>query len=319
MDILITGGTGSFGRAYVRYLLEKGDYDRIVIYSRSEYLHWCMRQENDDPRLRFFLGDVRDRDRLRLALSGVSHVVHAAALKQVDALEYNPSEAVRTNVLGADNLIHACNEAGVERCVALSTDKAVSPCNLYGATKATMERMMIAANMYDGCRFSCTRYGNVWGSRGSIVERLLHCQPEDTIYITDPTMTRFFMRLEHAVSFVACALGTMRGGEVFVPILPSVRLGDLIDSLCPENPKEVIGARPGEKWHEAMVSPEEGRRAIYDEENGRIVVFPSVDLPVDRAQVYDGGASVAYTSADKTLLGDAARDFMATMKLNTER
>jgi len=282
MDILVTGGTGSFGQAFVRHLLGGQEYRRIIIYSRSEYLQWQMRQTFKDDRLRFFLGDVRDRDRLQLAMAGVSHVVHAAALKQVDAMEYNPTEAVATNIHGTANVIWAANACGVEKCLALSTDKAVSPANLYGATKATVERFMVAANVYDACRFACTRYGNVWGSRGSVVEYFRRvAMTQDPVKITDPDMTRFLMSLGQAVLFVQSSLAALIGGEVFVPKLPSVSLRDLADALVPSRIHEVIGIRPGEKMHESMVSVDEGRRTA---DNGsEYVIHPEIELPDGRA------------------------------------
>ena len=259
--ILITGGTGSFGKAFVSRLLQKfPDINRIVIYSRDELKQWELQQrfpEDQYPALRFFLGDVRDRDRLCRALEGIDTVVHAAALKQVPAAEYNPMEFINTNVLGAENIVQACLDANVRRVVALSTDKAAAPINLYGATKLCSDKLFIAANNIKGnrdLRFSVVRYGNVMGSRGSVIPFFLEKAKSGVLPITDPGMTRFNISLNEGVAMVLWALEQALGGEVFVPKIPSYRITDVADAIGPSCEKPVIGIRPGEKIHEEMIT-----------------------------------------------------------------
>lgn len=276
-DILITGGTGSFGRALVKHLL-KQDPRRIIVYSRDELKQYDMQREfSGDERLRFFLGDVRDAERLRRAFCGVDYVVHAAALKQVPACEYNPQEAVKTNVFGACNVVEAAIDMGVKRVVALSTDKACNPANLYGATKLAAEKIFIAGNNLAGALdtgFAVVRYGNVVGSRGSVVP-LFRKQAEEggPITITDQAMTRFWITLQEAVDFVLQCLSIMHGGEVFVPKLPSAGIMDVIDAVLAERnaagvvgikaPElKVVGIRPGEKLHETLITAEEAPKTI---------------------------------------------------------
>lgn len=278
-SILVTGGTGSFGRAFLSRVLESHDPARVVIFSRDELKQWEMRQAHeDDPRVRFFLGDIRDRDRLAMALRGVDYVVHSAALKQVDTAEYNPMEFVKTNVLGSENVIQASLEAGVRKVVALSTDKASSPVNLYGATKLTADKLFISSNHYaasGGTRFSVVRYGNVMGSRGSVIPyfRALAEQGEP-LPITDPRMTRFFITLPQAVDFVVDTFSTMSGGELFVPRIPSMRITDLAEAIAPGASTTVVGIRPGEKLHEEMISSEDSRRTVQQQH--RYVVQPTL-------------------------------------------
>ena len=259
--ILITGGTGSFGKAFVSRLLQKfPDINRIVIYSRDELKQWELQQrfpEDQYPALRFFLGDVRDRDRLCRALEGIDTVVHAAALKQVPAAEYNPMEFINTNVLGAENIVQACLDANVRRVVALSTDKAAAPINLYGATKLCSDKLFIAANNIKGnrdLRFSVVRYGNVMGSRGSVIPFFLEKAKTGVLPITDLAMTRFNISLNEGVAMVLWALEQALGGEVFVPKIPSYRITDVADAIGPSCEKPVIGIRPGEKIHEEMIT-----------------------------------------------------------------
>jgi len=265
-SVLVTGGTGSFGRHFVDYLLHHTEVARVVVFSRDELKqHQMQEQYAGQPRLRFFLGDVRDRDRLMRAFDGVHVVVHAAALKQIPAAEYNPFEFVKTNVLGAQNIIDSAIDRHVEKVLALSTDKASSPVNLYGATKLVSDRLFVAGNAYAGqkpTRFSVVRYGNVVGSRGSVVWRLKQIQPGETFHLTDPRMTRFWITLDQAVRFVMASLDEMRGGEIFVPKLPSMKLTDLIAALAPEVHLKTTGIRPGEKLHEEMISADESRRAV---------------------------------------------------------
>ena len=259
--ILITGGTGSFGKAFIASLLNRyPDISRIVVYSRDELKQWELQQkypETEYPQLRFFLGDVRDQNRLRRALERVDTVVHAAALKQVPAAEYNPMEFVKTNVLGAENLIQACFDTGVQRVVALSTDKAAAPINLYGATKLCSDKLFIAANNIKGdrdLRFSVVRYGNVMGSRGSVIPFFLDKARSGVLPITDPQMTRFNISLLDGVEMVLWTLNNALGGELFVPKIPSYRITDVADAIGPNCEKPIIGIRPGEKIHEEMIT-----------------------------------------------------------------
>ncbi|MEV8376898.1 UDP-N-acetylglucosamine 4,6-dehydratase (inverting) [Kribbella sp. NPDC056861] len=266
-DILVTGGTGSFGRAFIRHALERLDPRRVIVFSRDELKQWEVRAAfGDDPRLRFFLGDVRDRARLMRAMHRVDYVVHAAALKQVDSGEYNPWEFVQTNVIGSQNVIEAAIDSGVKKVVALSTDKASSPINLYGATKLTADKLFINGNHYAAAyetRFSVVRYGNVMGSRGSIIPkfRALH-EAGQSLPITDLRCTRFLITLPDAVQFVVDSFELMTGGELYVPRIPSMKVTDLAEAIAPGASMHDVGLRPGEKLHEEMISPEEGRRAL---------------------------------------------------------
>lgn len=259
--ILITGGTGSFGKAFIASVLQRfPDIRRIVVYSRDELKQWELQQQypiTEYPQLRFFLGDVRDQDRLRRAFEQVDTVVHAAALKQVPAAEYNPMEFVKTNVLGAENLIQACLDTGVKRVVALSTDKAAAPINLYGATKLCSDKLFVAANNIKGSRdlrFSVVRYGNVMGSRGSVIPFFLNRAREGVLPITDPEMTRFNISLQDGVNMVLWALDHALGGELLVPKIPSYRITDVAEAIGPGCEKPVVGIRPGEKIHEEMIT-----------------------------------------------------------------
>lgn len=262
--ILITGGTGSFGKTFTSLLLKEWNPDSIRIYSRGELLQWEMQQEIHDDRLRFFIGDVRDKDRLYRAMNDVDIVVHAAALKQVPAAEYNPMEAVKTNIDGAANIINASIDNGVERVMALSTDKAVHPVNLYGATKMVAEKLFVQGNAYVGernTRFACTRYGNVVGSRGSIIPLFLGQRKQGRVTVTDERMTRFWLTLEQGAYFVAQCIETMKGGEIFVPRIPSMRIIDLAKVVAPGCEVEIIGIRPGEKLHEVLLTEDEARHS----------------------------------------------------------
>jgi len=278
-SILITGGTGSLGKALVRYLLENTQARRIVIFSRDELKQLGMRKDFDnDPRLRWFLGDVRDIERLKRAFHGVDFVIHAAALKQVDTGEYNPMEFIKTNVLGSQNVIDASIESGVKRVVALSTDKASSPINLYGATKLTADKLFVAANNYSfsyGTIFSVVRYGNVMGSRGSVIPFFKEfAEKGKPLPITDLRMTRFLISIEDAVKFVIESLFIMSGGELYVPRIPSMKIIDLAQAIAPGASMVEIGMRPGEKLHEEMISADDSRRTIILE--NRYVVTPVV-------------------------------------------
>lgn len=279
-SILITGGSGSLGKALVRQLLDKAEVRRIAIYSRDELKQFHMRSEfEDDSRLRWFIGDVRDKDRLVRAMHGVDYVVHAAALKQVDTGEYNPMEFIKTNVIGSQNVIEASIEAGVSKVVALSTDKASSPINLYGATKLTADKLFIAANNYSqsyGTKFCVVRYGNVMGSRGSVIPFFQNLAVEGKpLPITDLRMTRFWISIEHAVKFVLDSCEIMQGGELYVPRIPSMRIVDLASAISPNSDIVEIGIRPGEKLHEEMISAEDSRRTIRVS-GDRFLVLPIV-------------------------------------------
>lgn len=268
-SILITGGTGSFGKAFVRTVLQRHpDIRRLVVFSRDELKQFEMAQvfsEKKYPGLRYFIGDVRDESRLRRALEGIDIVVHAAALKQVPAAEYNPFECIKTNVLGAQNLIEACLSNGVQRVVALSTDKAAAPVNLYGATKLCSDKLFIAANNITGrrdLRFSVVRYGNVMGSRGSVIPFFLERRKGGVLPITDPRMTRFNISLQEGVDMVLWSIDNAWGGEVLVPKIPSYRITDVATAVAPECRQEVIGIRPGEKIHEEMITSSDAASTV---------------------------------------------------------
>lgn len=256
-SILVTGGTGSFGQRFVRTILKHYNPARVVVISRDELKQFEMQQVFDEPCMRYFIGDVRDRERLVQAMKGVDYVVHAAALKQVPAAEYNPMECIKTNIYGADNVIHAALANRVEKVIALSTDKAANPVNLYGATKLASDKLFVAANNVAGSqstRFAVVRYGNVVGSRGSVVPYFAQLigQGAEQLPITDPTMTRFWISLDEGIQCVVNSFRRMQGGEIFVPKLPSSRITDLAKAMAPHLPQTVIGIRPGEKLHEVM-------------------------------------------------------------------
>lgn len=261
-SILVTGGTGSFGQKFIKKLLDEHELSRLVVYSRDELKQYEMAQEINHPKLRYFLGDVRDQARLERALNGIDIIVHAAALKQVPAAEYNPIEFIQTNIMGAENIINASINTGVKKVVALSTDKAVNPMNLYGATKLCSDKLFVAGNNLstrDGPRFSVVRYGNVVGSRGSVIPFFKERRASGKLPITDIRMTRFWITLEEGSAFVEKCLGLMRGGEVFIPKIPSMKIVDLATAMAPECEHEIIGIRPGEKLHELMVPSDEAR------------------------------------------------------------
>ena len=278
-SLLITGGTGSFGKAFLEQVLEQHDPSRVVIFSRDELKQYEMKQQwGDDERVRFFLGDIRDQDRLRMALRGVDYVVHAAALKQVDTAEYNPMEYVKTNILGSENVIQASLDTGVKKVVALSTDKASSPVNLYGATKLTADKLFISSNHYavaGGTRFAVVRYGNVMGSRGSVIPFFRNLTSAgEPLPITDRRMTRFWITLPQAVDFVIDSFADMAGGELYVPRIPSMRVVDLAEAIAPGSKTIEVGIRPGEKLHEEMISTEDARRTVR--RSDRYVVQPTL-------------------------------------------
>jgi UDP-N-acetylglucosamine 4,6-dehydratase len=263
--ILITGGTGSFGKKFTEIVLSKYNPKKLIIFSRDELKQFEMAKQFDGPNIRYFIGDVRDRERLERAFDGVDIVIHTAALKQIPAAEYNPIEPIKTNIMGAVNVIDMAINCGVEKVVALSTDKAVNPINLYGATKLCSDKLFVAANSYSGrrqVRFSVVRYGNVVGSRGSVIPFFEEKRKTGVIPITDERMTRFWVTLEQGVEFVIKCLGLMHGGEIFVPKIPSMSIVDLAEAIAPDCKHEVTGIRPGEKLHEVMISADDARHTV---------------------------------------------------------
>ncbi|MBK9264078.1 MAG: UDP-N-acetylglucosamine 4,6-dehydratase (inverting) [Polyangiaceae bacterium] len=298
--ILVTGGTGSFGTAMVRRLLDEFSPRKVIVFSRDEQKHYLMQAQFDDPRVRFFVGDVRDRDRLRRAFDGVNVVFHSAAMKHVPLAEYNPIEAIRTNITGAENVIDAALDRGVERVVALSTDKAVSPVNLYGATKLCMEKLFVAANSYRGAHgtsFVLVRYGNVIGSKGSVVPLFLSQREKGEITLTDPRMTRFWITMSQALDLCLHAAAEGKGGEVFVPQIPATDLATLAEAIAPECRHKIMGIRPGEKLHETLITGDEARQVV--DTGGTYVIEPNFPL---WGEVHHQGRRVGedftYTSAN---------------------
>jgi UDP-N-acetylglucosamine 4,6-dehydratase len=280
-SILITGGTGSFGQMFVKTLLEKYSPKRVIVYSRDELKQSEMRSNPlfQNPALRFFLGDVRDRERLYLAMRDVDYVVHAAALKQVPAAEYNPHEFIKTNVNGATNVVEASLRAGVKKVVALSTDKAVNPVNLYGATKLCSDKVFIAANSYagdSGTIYSVVRYGNVVGSRGSVIPLFVKQRESGVLTITKPEMTRFLITLQKGVDFVLESLESMVGGELFVPKIPACSVADIANVVAPNAKWETIGMRPGEKMHEILIPEDEARNVLEFDNHFVVQPYPII-------------------------------------------
>ena len=273
----MTGGTGSFGKTFIKFLTQTQEFSKIIVFSRDELKQWEMQQEIKDDRVRYFLGDIRDKERLERAFHDVDVVVHAAALKQVPALEYNPIEAIKTNILGTQNIINASIDQKVSKVLMLSTDKAVNPANLYGATKLCAEKLMVASNAYskktymmtgeeNRPMFSVVRYGNVMSSRGSVIPLFKEQAKTGKLTVTHKDMTRFWVSLDDAVKFVYNCLNRMQGGEIFIPKLPTKKIVDLAKEICPECALDVIGIRPGEKIHEVLISKDEARHAVeYDD------------------------------------------------------
>ncbi len=278
--VLVTGGSGSFGKKFINIMLQEYHPAKIIVFSRDELKQHEMRVAGyDDPTLRYFIGDIRDKERCKRAFDGADLVIHAAALKQVPACEYNPMEAIKTNILGSSNVIDAAIDAGVSRVVALSTDKAVNPVNLYGATKLAAEKLFVQSNAYAGgraVRFSCVRYGNVVGSRGSVVPVFLKQRESGKVTVTDDRMTRFWISLDQGARFVIRAAENMFGGEVFVPKIPSMKVIDLAKAMAPKAKVEIIGIRPGEKLHEVLISDDEARQTV--ELDDMFVVQPAESL-----------------------------------------
>lgn len=315
-SILITGGTGSFGHTFVPMILEKYNPRRLVIFSRDEMKQWEMAKlfEND-KRVRFFIGDVRDKDRLVRALNDIDYVIHAAATKIVPTAEYNPFECVKTNVFGAMNLIDACIDQGVKRVVALSTDKASSPANLYGATKLTSDKLFIAGNSYSGkndTRFAVVRYGNVMGSRGSVIPFFMTLADKGTLPITDDRMTRFMISLEQGVDLVLHAFEDMVGGEIYVKKIPSMKVTDVAIAIAPDASHDIVGIRPGEKLHEQMIGPEDALHTYEYEDHYKIL--PAIhDWSKDPERI-NGGKLVA---PGFTYCSDNNIDWMSIDTLHT--
>jgi UDP-N-acetylglucosamine 4,6-dehydratase (inverting) len=315
-SILITGGTGSFGHTFVPMTLAKYNPRRLVIYSRDEMKQWEMAKlYGDDKRVRFFIGDVRDKDRLSRALNDIDYVVHAAATKIVPTAEYNPFECVKTNVLGAMNLIDACIDQGVKRVVALSTDKASSPANLYGATKLTSDKLFIAGNSYSGgndTRFAVVRYGNVMGSRGSVIPFFISQAEKGILPITDTRMTRFMITLEQGVDLVWHAFEDMVGGEIYVKKIPSMKMTDVALATVPNAIHDIVGIRPGEKLHEQMIGPEDAPHTYEYPEHYK--VLPAIhNWSLDPARI-NGGKLVA---PDFTYCSDNNSEWMSIASLQT--
>jgi UDP-N-acetylglucosamine 4,6-dehydratase len=315
--VLITGGTGSFGRAFVRRMLEEYKPAKLIVFSRDELKQHEMRSAGfDHASLRYFIGDVRDAMRVRRAMQGVDVVVHAAALKQVPACEYNPIEAIMTNIMGGRNVIEAALDTSVEKVMALSTDKAVNPINLYGATKLAAEKLFIQSNAYAGgrdVRFSCVRYGNVVGSRGSVVPVFVKQREQGKLTITDERMTRFWLSLEQGVNFTIRCIEQMQGGEVFVPKIPSTHITDLAKAIAPEAEIEYIGIRPGEKLHEVLISEDEARHTLELED--MFVVEPTGALWFghdwrENGKALPEGFRYASDSNNEWLKGDQIRELV---------
>lgn len=328
-SILITGGTGSFGKKYVKTLLEQHKPRRVIVYSRDELKQYEMQQQYNAPCMRYFIGDVRDKDRMIQAMRGVDYVIHAAALKQVPAAEYNPMECIKTNIHGAENVIHAALTNDVKKVIALSTDKAANPINLYGATKLASDKLFVAANNLAGghaTSFAVVRYGNVVGSRGSVVpffEQLL-AKGTDHLPITDAGMTRFWISLQQGVDFVLKNFLRMHGGEIFVPKIPSVRIVDLASAMAPNVEQKVIGIRPGEKLHEVMCPADDSRLTL--EFDDHFVIQPSITFtgrgnsfstnclgetgrPVEAGFAYESGTNPHFLSVAE--IGDFNRQAQA--------
>ena len=281
-SILLTGGTGSFGSRFVPLVLNQYDPIRLVIYSRDEMKQWEMAKSYvDDKRVRFFLGDVRDKERLYRAMDGIDYVVHAAALKIIPIAEYNPFECIKTNINGAMNVIDACLDVGVKKCIALSTDKASSPVNLYGATKLASEKLFVAANSYSGasrCRFAVVRYGNVMGSRGSVIPYFLSLKSGAELPITDVRMTRFMIKLDQAVDLVFHAFTDMQGGEIFIRKVPSMKILDIAKACVPDSKHKIVGIRPGEKLSEQLVGEDEA--PFTYEYKDYFKILPSINFTI---------------------------------------
>ena len=297
-DVMVIGGTGSFGKALVATVLKRFKPRRLIVYSRDELKQYEMQQKWNGPEMRYFIGDVRDTDRVEMAMRGVDYVIHAAALKQVPAAEYNPFECIKTNVHGAENVVRAAIRCGVKRVIALSTDKAANPINLYGASKLASDKIFVAGNSMSGKggpRFAVVRYGNVVGSRGSVIPFFskLIAEGAETLPITDARMTRFVITLNQGVNMVLSSLGMMEGGELFVPKIPSVRMTDVAEAMLPGGKTRVVGIRPGEKLHEVMITDDDSRATL--ELPDRFVIEPTFEFWNHRSYTTRGAVPVAET------------------------
>ena len=322
-SILVTGGTGSFGQQFVKTVLAAYQPKRVAIFSRDEFKQSEMNSElssSEHPALRYFIGDVRDRDRLEMAMQDIDIVIHAAALKQVPAAEYNPFECISTNVLGAENVIQSAIRCDVKSVIALSTDKAANPVNLYGASKLAADKLFVAANNLSGSkptRFSVVRYGNVLGSRGSVIPlfKKLAQEKVDKLPITDPEMSRFWITLQQGVDFVLSSLGMMQGGEIFVPKLPSMKLKDIAKAIAPDISHKIVGIRPGEKLHEVLITPEDARSTL--EFDDRYIVLPA--FPMWRTESFryeESGACAVKTGFEYT--SDSNTDWLSASEISSE-
>lgn len=317
-SVLITGGTGSFGKAFVTRVLEDDEVTKLVVFSRDELKQFEMAEKINSPKLRYFLGDVRDYQRLLRATDGIDVIVHAAAMKQIPASEYNPMEAIKTNVIGAENIVNASIENGIQRVVALSTDKAANPANLYGATKLCSDKLMIAGNVLAGARptrFSAVRYGNVLGSRGSVIPFFLDKAKTGSIPITDERMTRFWLTIQEGVKFVLDSFERMHGGEIFVPKIPSFKVTDVARVVCPGIPTHVVGIRPGEKLHEVMIT-EDDAHSTYEFEKYFAIISPALKLIGDYEKIGTKVAEGFRFSSDNNKIWHTDESFLKVLKEN---
>lgn len=317
-SVLITGGTGSFGKAFVTRVLEDDEVTKLVVFSRDELKQFEMAEKINSPKLRYFLGDVRDYQRLLRATDGIDVIVHAAAMKQIPASEYNPMEAIKTNVIGAENIVNASIENGIQRVVALSTDKAANPANLYGATKLCSDKLMIAGNVLAGARptrFSAVRYGNVLGSRGSVIPFFLDKAKVGSIPITDERMTRFWLTIQEGVQFVLDSFERMHGGEIFVPKIPSFKVTDVARVVCPGIPTHVVGIRPGEKLHEVMIT-EDDAHSTYEFEKYFAIISPALKLIGDYEKIGTKVPEGFRFSSDNNKIWHTDESFLKVLKEN---
>ena len=317
-SVLITGGTGSFGKEFVSRVLEDDEVTKLVVFSRDELKQFEMAEKINSPKLRYFLGDVRDYQRLLRATDGIDVIVHAAAMKQIPASEYNPMEAIKTNVIGAENIVNASIENGIQRVVALSTDKAANPANLYGATKLCSDKLMIAGNVLAGARqtkFSAVRYGNVLGSRGSVIPFFLDKAKTGSIPITDERMTRFWLTIQEGVQFVLDSFERMHGGEIFVPKIPSFKVTDVARVVCPGIPTHVVGIRPGEKLHEVMIT-EDDAHSTYEFENYFAIISPALKMLGDYEKIGTKVAEGFRFSSENNKIWHTDESFLKVLKEN---
>jgi len=317
-SVLITGGTGSFGKEFVSRVLEDDEVTKLVVFSRDELKQFEMAEKINSPKLRYFLGDVRDYQRLLRATDGIDVIVHAAAMKQIPASEYNPMEAIKTNVIGAENIVNASIENGIQRVVALSTDKAANPANLYGATKLCSDKLMIAGNVLAGAsqtKFSAVRYGNVLGSRGSVIPFFLDKAKTGSIPITDERMTRFWLTIQEGVQFVLDSFERMHGGEIFVPKIPSFKVTDVARVVCPGIPTHVVGIRPGEKLHEVMIT-EDDAHSTYEFEKYFAIISPALKMLGDYEKIGTKVTEGFRFSSENNKIWHTDESFLKVLKEN---